>query len=478
VSSVNWNSRSLEDLKGLVDDIKPGMLDDAITHFDKSAQHLTKVQDSFMAHMNSLGDAWQGKAASAAIDNAQSTYASMDDTRSTASSASMETGAYQLGMQGRRDQAKAVPNVDTSWGHAFTTGGVAGPIGVGAAKLAQDKKYKQNQSQVAQIVTQMDNDGSAHAETMKSTPWLEQNSRAASPPDRLPPVPGASSAKPGSSTPPSGGYNGGGGGNTGTGGYTPPAVPGPVTNPGDHGVLNGPKGHHPAGGTITTPQGGTSPTPNFPTIPQGGGTAPGTPGGVPGGPVVASPPMTTSPGGAGAAAAVLGGAGLLGAGAAGGRGLLAGAGGRGGGVAGEPEGRLGAKGGAGLGEGEGGLRGGAASGGAGVGEGEGGLRGGAGSGGIGEGDGVLRGGARAVNGVPADEQLGAGRSSMLRGAGSGGFAGEPVAGEAGRMGGYPMGGSGGRRRNDDEEAPMPDYLVETDEVWGDGASAAPPVIGE
>jgi hypothetical protein len=56
--------------------------------------------------------------------------------------------------------------------------------------------------------------------------------------------------------------------------------------------------------------------------------------------------------------------------------------------------------------------------------------------------------------------------------------GEPVAGEAGRLGGYPAGGAGARRRDDDEEAPVPDYLVETEDVWGDGVTAAPPVIGE
>jgi hypothetical protein len=67
---------------------------------------------------------------------------------------------------------------------------------------------------------------------------------------------------------------------------------------------------------------------------------------------------------------------------------------------------------------------------------------------------------------------------MLAGSRPGGFGGEPVAGEAGRFGGYPMGGMGARRGGDDEESPVPDYLVETDDVWGDGANAAPPVIGE
>jgi hypothetical protein len=477
VSSVNWNDKSLDELKGVVEQTEPGGLDTAIVHFHQSVQHLSKIQDSFMGHMNSLGDAWQGKAATAAIGNAQNTYASMDDTRSNAATAATQTSAYQTQMRDQRTRAERIPSVDTSWGHAFSSGGLAGPIGVGAAKMAQQRKYDHNQGQLAQIVTQMDTDGSQHAEEMKSTPWLVTNTRQATPPGSLPPVPGAAASKAGGSSLPSNGYNGAGSHTTGGGGYTPP-VPGPSRDPGGIKIINGPKPHHPAPGTVTTPGSGPSPNPQLPTTPQGGGGVPGTPGGVPGGPTVAGAPTTAAPGGAGAAAAVLGGAGLLGAGAAGGRGLLSGAGGRGG-VAGEPEGRVGARDGSGLAEGEGGPRAGGGRSGAGLGEGEGGLRGGSGSGsgGLGE-EGGLRGGPRASTGIPADEELGGPRSSMLRGAGSGGFAGEPVAGEAGRMGGYPMGGSGARRRNDDEEAPMPDYLVETDDIWGDGASAAPPVIGE
>jgi uncharacterized protein YukE len=467
VSSVNWHDWSLADLKALVNDTHPQMLDDSIKHFNQSAQHLSATQDSFMSHMSGLGDAWQGKAATAAINNAQTTYQSMDDTRASSSTASTQTASYKTDLAHQQQQAKAVPNVDTSWGHAASSGGWAGPIGIGVAKMEQQKKYDQHRDQVATIVQKMDQGGEDHANTMKGVSWPPTNNSAASPPASLPPVPGASSGKSGpSTTSPSGGYHSSGN-TTGGPGYTP-AVMGPAMNPNDNNAINGPKGPHSSTGTTIT-QGGNSPTPDFPTVPQGGdGVPPVSAGTGPGGPVVASPPTTTTPGGAGAAAAVLGGAGLLGAGAAGSRGLLGGAGTRGvGGLAGEPEGRLGARG------------PGARSGGGGLGEGDGtAVRGGArGATGLGDGEGTgLRGGVRGVNGGP-NEELGAGRNGTLRGAGSGGLAGEPVAAEAGR-GGYPMGGSGARRRNDDEEAPVPDYLVETDDVWGDGASAAPPVIGE
>jgi hypothetical protein len=61
----------------------------------------------------------------------------------------------------------------------------------------------------------------------------------------------------------------------------------------------------------------------------------------------------------------------------------------------------------------------------------------------------------------------------------GGFRGA-VLGEEGGRGMYgPMGGYG-RRRDDDEEHRVPDYLEELDDPWGNGAdlTAVPPVIGE
>jgi len=36
----------------------------------------------------------------------------------------------------------------------------------------------------------------------------------------------------------------------------------------------------------------------------------------------------------------------------------------------------------------------------------------------------------------------------------------------------------GARAEDDLEHRRPDYLVETEDIWGDGTKVAPPVIGE
>lgn len=51
------------------------------------------------------------------------------------------------------------------------------------------------------------------------------------------------------------------------------------------------------------------------------------------------------------------------------------------------------------------------------------------------------------------------------------------AGGAGAGGYGPMAG-GGARREEDSEHRRPDYLMETEDVWGDGTRVAPPVIGE
>ena len=471
---TDYTTWSLERLKAAAEQTHPGVVGMAASLFRDGATAMVASQDDFMSTINSLQSAWKGKAAQAAITSAQSAYAEMELARSSAADSRSTSDSYESHLTTQKQQVAQIQNVDTSWGSAAKSGWWGGLTGVGVAKMQQQQKYDAHRDQAAKVVQQMDTDGATQASTMKSMTWPTGSPPQGSPDRNLPPVPHSTTSPGGGSGPGSPyPYSPGGGGRRGPS-YTPVVV-GPATNPDDNQVLNGPKGHHPPGGPSTTPQGGGSPNPDIPTVPQGGGgNGPG--GGTPGsGPVAEPVPTTGAPSGGGAAAAVLGGAGLLGAGAVGGRGLLGG-GARGGGLAGETEGRIGGRG-AGLAEGEGGVRGGV-RGVAGPAEGEGALRGVGSGSGLAE-DGGVRPGARGLGGgLPAEEELGAARGSALRGA-TGGFAGEPVAAEAGRFGGgYPMGGAGARRGGDDEEAPVPDYLVETDDVWGDGVSAAPPVIGE
>ncbi|HEY0639843.1 MAG TPA: hypothetical protein VGD67_19535, partial [Pseudonocardiaceae bacterium] len=44
-------------------------------------------------------------------------------------------------------------------------------------------------------------------------------------------------------------------------------------------------------------------------------------------------------------------------------------------------------------------------------------------------------------------------------------------------GGLPVGGAGAQGE-EDREHKRPSYLVESEDVWGDGSLVAPPVIGE
>lgn len=78
--------------------------------------------------------------------------------------------------------------------------------------------------------------------------------------------------------------------------------------------------------------------------------------------------------------------------------------------------------------------------------------------------------------------LGAGGSAGVGRTGGGGFgpAGGRVAGRAGApgMGGMPMGGAGAGRKEEDEEHERASFLMETEDIFGDHRSVAPPVIGE
>ena len=495
MSSVNWSDKSLSQLKQIVSGINGNViaqLRTSSTHFHQTATQLEGAMSNLNTQMGTLRDAWQGKAATAAVANAQDNAQAMSQTRSTSTGAGSDTTDYAAQLESDQGQAAQIKNVDTSFGHALLTGGWAGPVGVGAKMIQAQNQYNTNHSQMVKVVSKMDSDGQSHASQMKSLDWPAPTSSVGAPPATLPPVPGRSGGGGGGGT---GGYPGG----SGTSGAQPgpgytPVVMGPPMSGEDGHTINGTHSHNPGSGGPTTTQGGSSPTVHDPTVTQGGPGTVTTPGTGGTGTTVGSAPTTggvTGVTGVGAVGGVIGGAGLIGAGATGG-GVLDGPGSTRGGSVGEGEGQ--SPRGSGIGEGEGepgvrGLRGGA------LGEGEpttGGVRGGAmgegepSTGGLrggsladGESDPLLRSGARSgLNGVPADDELGGPRGNSLAGARPEGFGGEPVAAEAGRTGGYPMGGSGGRRSSDDEEAPMPDYLVETDDVWGDGVSAAPPVIGE
>lgn len=452
MSGFDYGSFDLATLKQIIESSDISWLDSSAQQFDQGTRASIQAAEEFMAQVSALGAAWEGPAATAAVQDAQSAHQIISQMHTASTGSSAASKAYYASAKNDQAQARAVPNVDDSWGHAIVTGAPGGLVGIGAAKLAQHQNYEAAHRQVAAIANRMDTNGTAQADTMRAQSWPNGPTTSRTPPSSLPPVPGSG----GRSGAIGGNYSvaprGGGAGS----GYSAP-VGGPTMNPGDSQIANdGVKGGNGGRGTGQPTHGDPTHQVSIPatTTPQGTdiATGPLTPG-LP--PTQAIPSTPSVVGGAGTAAAVLGGAGLLGAGALGSSALAGG-------------GRYGAAG-EGLAEGSGARgRPGALA------EGEGsGVRSGAGALGEGESAGRPRLGGPGL----AEEELGMRGRGLVSGT-SEGFLGEPVAGEAGRLGGYPGGGAGSRRRDDDEEAPVPDYLVETEDVWGDGVIAAPPVIGE
>ena len=441
----DYSGWDLKYLKSAIESSDISWLEQSAQQFDQSSAACAQAAADFMAHVSALGAAWEGAAATAAVQDAHNTHKTFLQIHESAARSSSASKQYYQQAKADQQRSRSIPDVDDSWGHAISTGAPGGLVGIGAAKLVQHHKYQKAHQQAVEIADRMDTAGRSQADTMRAQSWPAGSTNGGSPPSSLPPVPG------------SGGRSGGISGNYavsphGGGPATHYSTPvGPTSmNPNDSDIVNNGVHHHTGGNhtsTTTTPPTETSTTPTSVTVPQANGATPTgglTPGGTPTEAAPAAPGANGANGAGGAAAGVIGGAGLLGAGALG-RGALAG-GGRGAAVA----------------EGSGALA-----------EGEGtGLRGRAGA--FGEGESELRPGT----GGSADEELGARRGSYLRGGAPEGFMGEPVAGEAGGLRAYPAGGAGARRRDDEEEAPVPDYLVETDDVWGDGVVAAPPVIGE
>ena len=484
----DYSGWDLKTLKQEIETADISWLEQSARQFDEGTKACSQAADDFMSQVKALGAAWEGPAATAAVSDAQVTYQKFTQMHSASTASSSASKSYYEQAKSDQAKSKAIPDVDDSWGHAVTSGAPGGLIGIGVAKYEQHQKYQKAHTQAAQIANSMDSGGTAQADTMRAQSWPDGPTTASTPPSSLPPVPGSGARSANISGNYSAGPHGGGPG----GGYSTP-VPGVAMNPGDNQIMtDGVKGHLGGKPPQEEPLPPPTSTPDIPATTTPQGTEPGTdpigPAGSPGETVPQSPSVS---GGVGTAGGVLGGAGLLGAGALTGGSLLGGRGaggvtegfaegestgrGRTGALAeGEGEARPGVRGGSGLAEGEGSGRGRLGSGA--LGEGEDVGRGRLGSGALGEGEGGPRPGSRLAGGGLGEEELPPGRRGLLRAGAPEGFMGEPVAGEAGRMGGYP--GGGGRRREDEEEAPVPDYLVETEDVWGDGVSAAPPVIGE
>src|SRR5690242_1307009 len=157
-NSPDYSSWTLKDLKQAAANSKLGSLTDAVNYFNRGATACQDAATAFMAQARALSGSWQGAAAQAANDNASSTQTSMITMQQSSAQASSATSTYHRSAQSQQAQVEAIPDVDTSFGHALSSGWWAGPFGVGVAAAKHQAEYDRNQKQAARVVTQMDSE--------------------------------------------------------------------------------------------------------------------------------------------------------------------------------------------------------------------------------------------------------------------------------------------------------------------------------
>ncbi len=476
LGALGLGGGSLTHIKAMAHSVRPEEIAAMATVFD----HGTEVLNTGHGHLESAIDnvvtGWKGDAAKAASTSVLGGAMTSRQSAESSSNAADNVRSYAARLGETRAQILAVPAVDTSFGHAVQASG--GPVaaafnpGAVAANMAAAQiKSEQHREQAANYLKQMNDDSEQFAaqqqQTFQPVPPPPRGF-----PDGLPTtvsVHAPSGSGGGGAMPP---VNGPSGGPGGSGWNTPGPGPGRPITPVKHPYDNGGRPETGNAGNPTSPTGPGNPPPGGPIIPPEpppgdptqiqGSNPPGTV--SPTGPPVALPDPSGSGTGVGAGTVA-----LLGGGAA-----AVAAGGVAGwnraGLPGRPA-FAGAGDGAGDGGGNASGRAGAGARGFADGEGERGFARGSGFGGAAdEASGRFGPGGRGgIGGFdPEESTLRAGRLSAAA-------AGELAAGERGMM--PPMGGAGGRRSDEEELEKRPDYLVETDDVWGDGRLAAPPVLG-
>jgi len=469
LGALGLGGGSLTHIKKMAESVQPAQIEAMAAVFD----HGTQVFNTGHGHLESAIDnvvgGWKGDAARAASTSVLSGAMTSRASAESSSSAADNVRSYAAQLRQTRSQILAVPTVDTSMGHAVQASGgpvmaALNPGAVAANMMAAQIQSEQNREQAAGYLQQMNDQSEQFAaqqqQTFQAVPPPKNGY-----PDNLPStvsVHAPSASGGGGAMPAVRGPSGGGSGPTWS--APGPGGPGvhPVKNPYDNGGRPSTGGGNPPNGPGNPTQTPTPPSGPVEVLPPPGDTTPGQGANPPGGITPSGPPVALpDPAGAGSSGPGLGTAALLGGGAAA---VAAG------GVAGWNRAGLGGR--AAFAGGDGAGASGGRAGAGGLAEGEHGLAGGRGFGGAAD-EASGRFGAGGRGGVggfdPAEESaLRAGRLSAAT-------AGELAAGERGMM--PPMGGAGGRRSDDEELEKRPDYLVETDDVWGDGRLAAPPVLG-
>jgi len=472
-SGVNWNNVPHGSILGQINGgagVAP--VNEAANGYQRIADTLREADEDLRTALGSVGASWEGRA-SADMQTAATplaTWAEEADSMATRTSATTD----MFGGQFANTRAGMPQVVDVPSGSWVDDTGLSSLPGVTTDREEAEEAADAAQQEAARRMEIYDN---ASYETVRTQYF-------STPPAVMLEVPPPASIGGPSpySTSPSTGNPADSGQYTPTGGFTAPTgtVPqAPQANPG---------GGYPGGGipgSPTAPAGGPVPVP-------GGGGPVGVPGGNPGGPSggvgTLPPPLPGYPGypggpGPGGGPVRPGLPGQPGGGPGGRPGPGAGPGGPRPGLPGLP----------GAGGNNPGLPGrgpGFGPGAFGQGFGPGGGPGGFGAGGPGGPGGFGGAGGAGTPGGPggfgaggAGGPGGTGGPGGLAGLGAAGvdadgrpLAGRGAAGGAGGGGFGPM--AGGARGEDDTEHRRPDYLVETEDIWGDGTKVAPPVIGE
>lgn len=421
--SSNWAAWGHEEIRSMLDDtVKPEEISEgSLAWNDLQGKAANLVTTSTADLRRTVSNGWRGKSADAAIRSLRP----VDEWANTLSAVMQDTSRLMDNSGSAAGYAKSVvpPAKSHNWGESLLSFGTGGGPGALIDAVAQDRAQEEARMEAVRIMTSAYsapiNESSAAVPTYPqlADPTLQ-------PPEHHPgggPTPG-----PGVGGVPGGGgvVPGGGGGGGVPGGHVPGGGgPTPTPRTGSYHPPTVTPGQHVPGGPGSP--GHPSPTPSqYP-----GSRSPVGPGGV--------GPSGTGPGGrfgpdpsAGVPFAPLGGAGS-------------------GGDAEAP--RRGFRGGGGLGGGRSAGLGGRA--------------------GAGSGKGAVfgpRGSAAAGAAESAAEGGRFGTGAAAGGRGGAGAGGVPLAG----------GGAGRGQGGEDNEHQRPSYLIETDDIFGDGRKVAPPVIGE
>ncbi|SDJ43380.1 hypothetical protein SAMN05444157_3343 [Frankineae bacterium MT45] len=486
--ALDFGGMSLSHIKSVASSVKTGPMLDMARAFDHGHSALVSQHEGLVSAATKVVGGWKGQAADAASTSVLKTATTSRESSYAAQSSSQNIRHLVATIHTEQAKIDAVEPVDTSFSAAVHNAGgpvaaVFHPGAVVANMAAAQLKANQHKATAAGYLNTMNNAGnetaSAQAKAFDAIPLPNYGfvDPAGLPLKMTVPAVSSGGSGPGSGpiyspTGPDGSYA-----PPSTGSPSPGGPPVSTVTP----VHSGPTVPDPGNPGSTAPA-GSSPTPTVPTAPPGStlpsGANPSPAGGPPPGTVTATPGLPTSVGvGAGALA---GGGALLAAGGLSGfgpGGAFSGGGTASGTSGGSESAGAAGRSGALAGEGEDGsvarLRAGGpgASGGRGFSAGDpaetSGLRGGGIRGGFGDGS--------ASSGEYGSGVAEAGQSPLRAGSLGSAAGSELAAGET--RGIFPGGGAGGRRSDEEELNKRPDYLVETDDIWGDGRLAAPPVLG-